>query len=582
MASGYWARDPETGNEYFVPAGASQYSGSAASFTAPAFTTQNIVDAYRQTVGAGTMTEAQFVQEALARGVSTEALTAARNVLLNAAPSSASSYGGETGAQIQNLYQQYLGRPASNSEIDYYFNSIVNHGNTATGVAHAIQSSPEYQARARLLAPATAPAPAPAPAGYYARDVETGNEVFVPTGVNRPPAVDQTRYYRSNDPVFAQMGTSPQQYAVDDSWAQILASRGFPNVMQQVSPGGPDEAAQYALTPAARAEIERLKSAGLDVGVNFNGGDLTDPRYALVGKNNEVLQKFDQPNQFKEYLKVAVPMVLGSLAGVGAFGNLGGLGGASAGIAEGMVPGGLAAAGIPATAAELGAVSSLTGKALGLFEGMVPGGLASAGIPATAGELSAVQALTSVPGVFEGMVPGGLESVGIPPTPQELVSVDTLTKAGGLLDGTVPGGLKPYDIPPTLEEVKTVSEIVPSTTPVTSPTTSTPTTTTPTTTTPTTTTPLTVPGFTDWLKANPELAKLLALGAGGLLGASGGSSGSSGGYVDSGYRPTITRGNWDASPQARQMAQQPVGLLTLPNGPGYAHSGLWRYGLLGE
>jgi hypothetical protein len=84
----------------------------------------------------------------------------------------------------------------------------------------------------------------------------------------------------------------------------------------------------------------------------------------------------------------------------------------------------------------------------------------------------------------------------------------------------------------------------------------------------------------NWMKANPTAGRLLMSGASGLLSASGGSSGgSSGGYRDSGYRPTITRGNWNPNPQARQMQPQPT-LLNLPT-TGNANSGLWRYGLLG-
>lgn len=86
----------------------------------------------------------------------------------------------------------------------------------------------------------------------------------------------------------------------------------------------------------------------------------------------------------------------------------------------------------------------------------------------------------------------------------------------------------------------------------------------------------------DWLKENPQAGRTLAGLLGGAVGASGGSSGG-GGYVDSGYRPTITRGGFMAqsAPQTQPAKQRPSGLLTMPQGPGYANSGLWRYGLLG-
>lgn len=85
----------------------------------------------------------------------------------------------------------------------------------------------------------------------------------------------------------------------------------------------------------------------------------------------------------------------------------------------------------------------------------------------------------------------------------------------------------------------------------------------------------------DYLKANPETGRALFSAAGALLNtAGGGGSGGSGGYVDSGYRPTISRGGFNANPQARQMPLSPVGLLSTP-AQGQAMSGLWRYGLLG-
>lgn len=85
-----------------------------------------------------------------------------------------------------------------------------------------------------------------------------------------------------------------------------------------------------------------------------------------------------------------------------------------------------------------------------------------------------------------------------------------------------------------------------------------------------------------WATANPTLARMLFSGAGALLNTAGGPGGSApGGYVDSGYRPTISRGGFNAAPQARQMAPQPTGLLTTPT-TGQPNSGLWRYsGLLG-
>lgn len=99
---------------------------------------------------------------------------------------------------------------------------------------------------------------------------------------------------------------------------------------------------------------------------------------------------------------------------------------------------------------------------------------------------------------------------------------------------------------------------------------------------PTITTTGPLDGLKAWATANPEIARMLFSGAGALLSATGGSGSSGGGgYVDSGYRPTISRGGFNAAPQARQMAPQPTGLLTTPT-TGQPNSGLWRYsGLLG-
>lgn len=99
---------------------------------------------------------------------------------------------------------------------------------------------------------------------------------------------------------------------------------------------------------------------------------------------------------------------------------------------------------------------------------------------------------------------------------------------------------------------------------------------------PTITTTGPLDGLKAWATANPEIAKLLFSGAGALLNTAGGGGGSGGGgYVDSGYRPTISRGGFNAAPQARQMAPQPtMGLLNTPT-TGQPMSGLWRYGLLG-
>ena len=89
--------------------------------------------------------------------------------------------------------------------------------------------------------------------------------------------------------------------------------------------------------------------------------------------------------------------------------------------------------------------------------------------------------------------------------------------------------------------------------------------------------------FLSLAKSNPELAKLAFMGLGAAAGGSGGSSGG-GGYVDSGYRPNVTRGGFlsTATPTlGTPTSVAPRGLINIPSTAGYANSGLWRYGLLG-
>ena len=94
-------------------------------------------------------------------------------------------------------------------------------------------------------------------------------------------------------------------------------------------------------------------------------------------------------------------------------------------------------------------------------------------------------------------------------------------------------------------------------------------------------------GFGDlqqWMRDNPNAGRAIAgLLGGALTQTGGGSGGGGGGYQDSGYRPTITRGGWSPSVQARTSQAPMLGM-----GPGLLGSmggqndGLWRYrGLLG-
>lgn len=73
----------------------------------------------------------------------------------------------------------------------------------------------------------------------------------------------------------------------------------------------------------------------------------------------------------------------------------------------------------------------------------------------------------------------------------------------------------------------------------------------------------------EYALSNPKAAGAIV---GGLLGGMGGSSGAE---AYSGPMPTITRGNWNANPQA-QMMQRPQFNVTMPT-QGNANSGLLRY-----
>ena len=95
-------------------------------------------------------------------------------------------------------------------------------------------------------------------------------------------------------------------------------------------------------------------------------------------------------------------------------------------------------------------------------------------------------------------------------------------------------------------------------------------------------------GFSDlqqWMRDNPNAGRVIA----GLLGGAltqtggGGGSGGGGGYQDSGYRPTITRGGWSPSVQARTSQAPMLGMSPgLLGSMGGQNDGLWRYrGLLG-
>ena len=90
----------------------------------------------------------------------------------------------------------------------------------------------------------------------------------------------------------------------------------------------------------------------------------------------------------------------------------------------------------------------------------------------------------------------------------------------------------------------------------------------------------------DLIADNPRLAAT-AVGALAGAGGGGGGGGGPGGYVDDGYRPTITRtpraATGPALPQQpQQPLQKPSGLLSMPTTPGFENSGLWRYGLFGR
>lgn len=94
----------------------------------------------------------------------------------------------------------------------------------------------------------------------------------------------------------------------------------------------------------------------------------------------------------------------------------------------------------------------------------------------------------------------------------------------------------------------------------------------------------------DWMRENPLYARAAMMAGGALLNTVGGESKSGGSsYKDDGYRPTISRGGFQASIPAQgspsggsgMALRGHQGLISLPT-TGQANDGLWRYGLLGR
>jgi hypothetical protein len=250
-----------------------------------------------------------------------------------------------------------------------------------------------------------------------------------------------------------------------------------------------------------------------------------------------------------DYLNLAAKAALIYGGGLG-FDSLmagAGVGGATAGAAEGLGTLGTIEAGSGAVAslptmAELGLGAATvptipTTAAIG--GGAIGGGLGMLGtIPAGAGEVAALPT----------MAEAGLGAATMPVVPE-------VASFGGVgMLGTLPEVPPPVDPLPTNAEAGIAPAVVPTIPAVPAVTES--------------------GGLLDYLKANPRLVAGLA---GGLLGGAGGSG--SGGYSYSGPMPTITRGGW--KPTATPTYSAPAAAPLLNTKPGQANSGLWRYMLGG-
>ena len=192
------------------------------------------------------------------------------------------------------------------------------------------------------------------------------------------PRLAQPGYY-DND-VGGAYVPGPYEWTQDalglESWAKIARQLGFQgNIEGQGAQVGFDyEAGMPIYGPGYSEEfanfVAQKKREGYDFVVDADTLDKRTTTLGLRTPSGEVVGQWGaKAAGFGEFLKEFVLPAAGIALGMGGLNSLMGGGAAAApanalaGIAEGMVPGGLTAAGIPATAAELAAVGAITGGA---------------------------------------------------------------------------------------------------------------------------------------------------------------------------------------------------------------------------
>jgi hypothetical protein len=210
-------------------------------------------------------------------------------------------------------------------------------------------------------------------------------------------------------------------------WKSVARSLGYSGPFEtQVISSDPGEGGGGLVNvPAPEFEqfIAQKKAEGYDFVTKGDQIDKDNQTVGLKTPTGEVVaQRPVKAAGFGEFFKEFVLPAAGIAFGMGGLNSLMGGGAAAApanalvGIAEGMVPGGLTAAGIPATAAELAAVGAITGGApltaadIGRELGDVLGAASdtAAGAEVAAGGKTALEALGG--SLQAGGTPGALGS----------------------------------------------------------------------------------------------------------------------------------------------------------------------------
>lgn len=183
------------------------------------------------------------------------------------------------------------------------------------------------------------------------------------------------QWLSASDPYWSQF-TRPGEFGDENPYGSTIAGLESPDQWMQVArPLGFNENFYYSdefyygYSPEFMQFIQQKKAEGYDFVVDK---DTINNRTATFGfklPDGRVAAEYPvKASGFGEFFKEFLLPAAGIAFGMGGLNSL--MGGAAAapanalaGIAEGMIPGGLTAAGIPATAAELAAVGALTGAA---------------------------------------------------------------------------------------------------------------------------------------------------------------------------------------------------------------------------